>query len=78
MFTNTKIAFAVALVIGAASAALANDIDTSPSTAQSEREWRDFQRQTTSQMGNAGSAYGYFASPTEQDLSGLRNKSHNH
>jgi len=31
MFTNTKIALAAALVLGAASAALANDVETNPS-----------------------------------------------
>ena len=39
MFTNTKIALAVAFVLGAASGALANDIDANPSSAQSAREW---------------------------------------
>jgi hypothetical protein len=35
MFTNTKIALAAAFVLGAASAALASDIDLNPSSAQS-------------------------------------------
>lgn len=39
MFTNTKVALATALVLGAASAALANDIDVNPSSTQSAREW---------------------------------------
>ena len=39
MFTNTKIALAVAFVLGAASGAPANDIDANPSSAQSAREW---------------------------------------
>jgi hypothetical protein len=38
VFTNTKIALAAALVLGAASAALANDIDVNPSLAQSARQ----------------------------------------
>jgi gamma-glutamylcysteine synthetase len=53
--TKTKIALATALILGTASAALANDIETNPSTAQSTREWRDFLNQ------NAGNAYGYVA-----------------
>jgi hypothetical protein len=35
MFPNTKIALAAAVILGAASAALANDIKTNPSEAQS-------------------------------------------
>ena len=42
MFTNTKIALAAAFVLGAASAALANDIDVNPSSAQSAREWAQY------------------------------------
>jgi hypothetical protein len=42
MFTNTKIALAAALVLGAASAALANDVETNPSSAQSAREWAEY------------------------------------
>jgi hypothetical protein len=38
----TKIALAAALVLGAASAALANDIDVNPSLAQSAREWAEY------------------------------------
>jgi len=55
MLTKTKIALASALILGSASAALANDIETNPSTAQSVREWREFHNQ----IGNAGNAYGY-------------------
>jgi hypothetical protein len=75
MFTNTKIAFAAALILGSASAALANDIETNPSTAQSVREWQEWQGQK--HMGNAGTSYGYFASPTQQDdvaQSGKKNR----
>jgi hypothetical protein len=42
MFTNTKIALAAALVLGTASAALANDVETNPSSAQSAREWAQY------------------------------------
>ena len=57
MSTKIKIALATALILGTASAALANDIETNPSTAQSTREWRDFLNQNQ----NAGNAYGYVA-----------------
>jgi hypothetical protein len=57
MSTRTKIALATALILGTASAALANDIETNPSTAQSLREWRDFVNQNQ----NGGTAYGYVA-----------------
>lgn len=76
MFTKTKIALAATILFGAASAALANDIDTSPSTAQSVREWQEYQGQTSRHMGNAGATYDYFASPTDQDLSQSRKKGH--
>jgi hypothetical protein len=68
MFTNTKIALAVALVLGAGSAALANDIETNPSTAQSVREWQEFlgQNQNRNHMGNGGTAFGYYGSPSLQ------------
>jgi hypothetical protein len=42
MFTNTKIALAAGLVLSAASATLANDIDVNPSSAQSAREWTEY------------------------------------
>jgi hypothetical protein len=51
MLSKTKIALATALILGSASVALANDIETNPSTAQSVREWREFH--------NAGNAYGF-------------------
>jgi hypothetical protein len=60
MLTKTKIALATALMLGTASAALANDIDPSPSSAQAAREWRAFLGQN--QTGNAGTAYGYVVS----------------
>jgi hypothetical protein len=46
MFTNTKIALTAALILSAASAALANDIETNPSEAQSAREWAAYLGQT--------------------------------
>jgi hypothetical protein len=58
MFTNMKIALAAALVLGAASAALANDIETNPSEAQSAREWAQYLGQTQKQVSNPGTSYG--------------------
>jgi hypothetical protein len=49
MFTNTKIALAAALVLGAASAALANDVETKPISAQSAREWAEYLGQNQKQ-----------------------------
>ena len=57
MFTKTKIALAAAIVLSSGVAALANDIDTSPSAAQSEREWAEFLGK--SHMSNPANAYGY-------------------
>ncbi len=74
MFTNTKIALATALILGSASAALANDIETNPSTAQSTREWQEYLNQSQKHVGNAGAGYGYFASPTGQDESGKKGR----
>jgi hypothetical protein len=85
MFTKMKIALSVALIIGAASAALANDIDESVSEAQAMREmhgnplpwWWNTPVQGRGSVANAGNTYGYVASPTRQE--GLsRKKSHNH
>jgi hypothetical protein len=77
MINNTKIALAAALVLGAASTALANDIETSPSTAQSTREWAEFLGQSPKQTRNAGDSYGYVVSPTQQQngsQSGKKNR----
>jgi hypothetical protein len=77
MFTNTKIALAAALILGCGSAALANDIETNPSTAQSVREWNEYLGQSQKHMGNAGVGYGYFASPNGQEdpsQSGKKNR----
>jgi hypothetical protein len=66
MITSTKIALATALVLGAASAALANDIETNPSTAQSTRDWAEFLGQSPKQTRHAGDSYGYVVSPTQK------------
>jgi hypothetical protein len=69
MFSNTKMFLAAALILGAGSAALANDIDTNPSTAQSVREWQEFVGHGPSHMGNSAGAYGYNGSLDQQGLS---------
>jgi hypothetical protein len=77
MLTNTKIALATALILGAASAALANDIDVNPSTAQSVREWQENLGQNQKHMGNAGTSYGYFGSQSQDDVSQSGKKNRN-
>jgi hypothetical protein len=67
MLTTTKIAFATALILGAGSAALANDIDVNPSSAQSAREWAEYMSRTPKHTDNAGNSYGYFAVPTQEE-----------
>jgi hypothetical protein len=63
MLTKTTIALAAALMVGGASAALANDIDESASAAQVARESRGNQLpwwwNGQKQIGNAGTAYGF-------------------
>ncbi|HEY4403233.1 MAG TPA: hypothetical protein VGN55_01175 [Xanthobacteraceae bacterium] len=77
MTINTKIAFAAALILGAASAAYANEIETNPSEAQSAREWREFLGQSQKHMGNPGTSYGYFASPQDDaGQSGKKGRNH--
>jgi hypothetical protein len=68
MITSTKIALATALVLGTACAALANDIESNPSTAQSTREWAEFLGQSPKHAGKAGDSYGFVASPTQQQV----------
>ena len=72
MFTNTKIALATALILGAASAALANDIETNPSTAQSTREWNEYLGRSNRHMDNAGASYGRFESQDDLAQSGKK------
>jgi hypothetical protein len=74
MFNRTLIALAAALTFGATSAALANDIDQSPSTAQSVREWQEYVGQRPGHMGNAANSYGYGYFEQEQQ-SGRRGHS---
>jgi hypothetical protein len=86
MFTKTKIALVVVLgIVGAASAALANDIDESASAAQAAREmhgnplpwWWNSSVQGRGSFAQGGTAYGYVASPAQQQVPS-RKKSHNH
>jgi hypothetical protein len=86
MFSKTKIALCVVLVLGTASAALAaNEHDESVSEAQAAREakgpqlpwWWNTPAQGRGGFAQAGNAYGYVAVPTQQgDLS--RKKVHKH
>jgi hypothetical protein len=69
MSIKTKNAIAIALILGGASAALANDIETNPSTAQSEREWAGYLR-GQSHVGAPDTNYGSVVLPRE-----LRKKS---
>lgn len=73
MFNRTMIALAATLTFGATSAALANDIDQSPSTAQSVREWQEYMGQTTGRTGNSTNSYGY--GYFDQEQSGKRGHS---
>ena len=77
MTITTKIALAAALAFGAASAALANDIETNPSGAQSAREWQEYLGQTQKHAGSAATSYGYAGWSTQQDepSSGKRSRS---
>jgi hypothetical protein len=74
MFTNTKIALAAVLILGAASAALANDIETNPSEAQSAREWAEYVGQNQKHMANPRTSYGY--ATQLEDLSQSRKNGH--
>src|SRR5260221_8384013 len=80
MFTKTKFAFAAALILGTASAALAgSDRETNPSEAQSAREWAEFLGQNQKHMGNlnAAKAYGFVTSTRQADHSQSRKRGHN-
>ena len=61
MFNITKIAFAAALVFGAASAALANDSGENHQDEDRVVVWASVAR-----VNHAGGAYGYVAAPTHK------------
>lgn len=75
MFNTMKIALSAALILGAASAALANDIETSPSGAQAAREmqgnplpwWWNTPAQGRAALGHAGTAFGFAASSMQHE-----------
>lgn len=71
MSMKTKIAVAAALILGGAPAVLANDIETNPSTAQSEREWADYLR-GQSHVVAPDTAYGSVGLPGELRKKGSR------
>ena len=84
MFTNTKIALAAALVLGTASAALANDsgennmggFEVPGSTVGVNPAYH---ANVFGKAGTAGRAYGYVAAPHRQeDPSQSRKKSRNY
>jgi len=73
MVRKIKIALSAALILGVASAALANDIETSPSESQSVREmhgnplpwWWNTPAQGRAGLGHAGNAFGFAATTHE-------------
>ena len=76
MSSKTKIVLAATLLLGAAAPALANEIETSPSTAQSVREWQEYLGKSPVHMRNVDNPYGYAASPTEQEQLGRKGHGH--
>ena len=63
MLTKTKIALATALILGGASAALAND-QTDERGGYQVQTWQQIEQdQRKFHSGNAGSAFGYVVSP---------------
>jgi hypothetical protein len=71
MSNFTKIAFAAALILGAASAALAGtECDDPTSAGQAERDWQEWQQGVFQHhMSNGDSAYGYFGLPGQTEPS---------
>ena len=79
MFSKTKIGLSAALILGTASVAVAgNDIDESVSEGQAMREmhanplpwWWNTPAQVRggfARSGNAGDAYGFVVTPTQQE-----------
>jgi hypothetical protein len=75
MFSKMKIAVSAALILGAASAALANDVETSVSEAQAVREmhgnplpwWWNTPAQGRAALGHGGNAFGFAASSMQHE-----------
>jgi hypothetical protein len=66
MSSHMKIALAAALILGTASAALANDNerDQPASASQAERDWQEsHQALFRNHMGNGGAVYDYIGTP---------------
>jgi hypothetical protein len=77
MNATTKIALAAALLLGAASMARANDIETNPSETQSAREWQEYLGQGQKHMNSGTTSYGYFGRVQQDDgQSGKRGRNH--
>ena len=71
MFSNMKIALAAVLVLGTASAVLANENERGgpASPSQAERDWRESQQGLfQNYMGNGGAAYDYIGTPSRTQL----------
>ena len=62
MSSYTKIAFAAALILGAASPVLANDRDDGVSATQAERDWREAHGLSARPADNDRETSGYFGS----------------
>jgi opacity protein-like surface antigen len=73
MITNTKIVLAAALLLGSATAVLANDVEPNVSSAQAERDWQEWMGQSTKHIGTA--SYGYFSTNQHEDQSGRKGRS---
>jgi hypothetical protein len=69
MFNKMKIALSVALILGVASAALANDVETDASESEAMREmhgnplpwWWNMPAQGRADLGHAGNGFGFAA-----------------
>jgi outer membrane biogenesis lipoprotein LolB len=72
MITNTKIVLAAALLLGSASAVLANDVEVNVSGAQAERDWQEWMGQSTKHIGTG--SYGYFSPRQHEDQSGRKGR----
>jgi hypothetical protein len=62
MLTKTKIAFATALILGTASAALAGD-QTDERGGYRVQTWQQIEQDQRAIQNHGGSAFGYFVAP---------------